>query len=94
MVDIVSLAEARTQVRLSDDDLSEDALFVAYIAAAQRVAFSNLGLAATAVIPDEDLGVVRQAMLMMIGHWYMEREAAEPPQSAIWLLGTIRKRSL
>lgn len=94
MFDIVSLAAARQQVRLEEDDTDEDATLTGYIVAAERVALGQLGLASAAALPPADIGVVRLAMLMMVGHWFVNREAQEPPSPALWLLGTIGRKSL
>lgn len=91
MVDIVSLAAARQQVRLEADQTDEDVLLAGYIAVAQRVALGQVGVVDAAVLPVGDVGVVRQAMLMMVAHWYANREAQDVPAAALWLLGTIGK---
>lgn len=100
----VTLADARAQCRIEADDDSDDLLLTAYIAAAKAAAQRQTGisLADDAVVPStaEEVAVFRAAMLMMIAHWYVNREAAtgdsrippmEMPLSATWLFGTIKK---
>lgn len=98
MTDPVSLADVRLQLRLSDDDVAEDKLLIGYIAAAKRVCVSQTGFSFAEGAPRapsaDDLAVIAQAMLMMVAHWYENREDSEPQTNAVWLLGTIRGRSL
>lgn len=98
MVEPISLADVRRQIRLDDDDDSEDTLLTGYILAAKRVCVSQTGfsLADDAVnAPSaDDLGIIAQAMMMMVAAWYENRENSEPPDMALWLLGLIRGRSI
>lgn len=98
MTDPISLADARLQLRLSEDDVAEDKLLTGYIAAAKRVCVSQTGFSFTEGAPRapsaDDLAVIAQAMMMMVAHWYENREDSEPQTNAVWLLGTIRGRSL
>ena len=98
MVDPISLADVRRQIRLDDDDVSEDPLLTGYMVAARRVCVSQTGFsladgAANGPSAD-DVDVIAQAMLMMVAHWYENREDSEPPAMALWLLGLIRGRSI
>lgn len=98
MADLVSLDDARLQCRLAEDERDEDQLLIGYIAAARRAcgAISGFDLSATApiAISADDAAVVKQAMLVIISHWYENRDAGEIPKQANWLLGTIRRRRL
>jgi hypothetical protein len=98
VADLVSLDDARLQCRLAEDERDEDALLIGYVAAARRAcgAVTGLDLSATApvAISEDDAAVVKQAMLVMISHWYENRDAGEMPKQANWLLNTIRRRRL
>lgn len=98
MADLVTLEDARLQCRLAADERREDQLIAVYVTAAQRVcaAVTGFDLSPTALVPfsDEDAALVKQAMLVMIAHWFENRDDAATPRSALWLLGTIRRRRL
>lgn len=94
MIDLVSLEDVRHQLRLDDDDTSEDVLLEGYIAAAARLCGAYTGLA-IATAADDDRAVIKQAMLMTIAHWHANREAGDAAPAAVaWLLRPIRKHSL
>lgn len=94
MVDLVTLVDVRHQLRLDGDDTSEDALLTGYIAAAQRVCEAYVGFA-IAGATSGDIAVVRQAMLMLIGWWFANREAdGAAPAAVTWLLRPIRRQTL
>ncbi len=98
MADLVPLTDARLQCRLAADERSEDTLLTGYIAAAQRVcaAITGFDLSPTApvAITPENAAVVKQAMLVMVAHWFENRDDPGTPRAALWLLGTIRRRRL
>ena len=81
---IPTLEELRWQCRI--DDESEDELLVLYVQAARKAAerFLNRALVdseemvtgdALALIDD-----IKLALMMMVGHWYTNREAVSPEQ--------------
>lgn len=77
---MITLQEAKYQCRIEHDD--EDTLLQGYINASISYAQSFLGrtLYATATPSDDGTGLVfnasiKQACLMLIGHWYAHREA-------------------
>ena len=98
MVDLVSLDDARLQCRIAGSAWDEDDLLTGYIAAARRAcgAITGFDLSPTAIVPisTDDAAVVKQAMLVIVSYWYENRDAADVPKQATWLLGTIRRRRL
>ncbi|TKI02670.1 head-tail connector protein [Martelella alba] len=79
--------QLRAQCRIDDDDTSSDALLTLMAAAARRKAenFINRPLYDDEVPEDEDSGLVvtediALAILLAVGHWYINREAAASVQ--------------
>lgn len=107
MVDPVSLVDARRQIKLEEDDDSEDGLLSIFIAAAKRSCSSITGYSLTVgEVPAPstgDVDAIRLAMLMLVAHWYENREAVTgntrtiPTKLALsvdFLLGSVRKRTI
>lgn len=82
---MIELLTVKTHCRIDDDDTSEDDLLTIYIGAAKRHVenFTRRTLYATNTDPgfenDEDRLLldddVRTAMLLLVGHWFANREA-------------------
>lgn len=82
---MIELLTVKTHCRIDDDDTSEDDLLTIYIGAAKRhvETFTRRKLYATNTDPgyenDEDRLLleddVRTAMLLLVGHWFANREA-------------------
>ena len=82
---MIELLTVKTHCRIDDDDTSEDDLLTIYIGAAKRHMenFTRRTLYATNTDPgfesDEDRLLldddVRTAMLLLVGHWFANREA-------------------
>lgn len=82
---MIELMTVKTHCRIDDDDTSEDDLLTIYIGAAKRHVenFTRRTLYATNTDPgfesDEDRLLldddVRTAMLLLVGHWFANREA-------------------
>ena len=82
---MIELMTVKNHCRIDDDDTSEDDLLTIYIGAAKRhvETFTRRTLYATNTDPgyesDEDRLLldddVRTAMLLLVGHWFANREA-------------------
>lgn len=89
----VDLNDLKDHLRI--DDNSEDDYLTSLIIAARRSIEHRTGLIITGdepTIATDDIEIVRQAMLLLIGHWYLNREGnvAEPMQVA-WLIDPLKK---
>lgn len=84
-MEMIELVTVRTHCRIDEDDTSEDSLLTIYTGAAKRyvetwtrrklyVTNSDPGFTTDEdhLLLDDD---VRTAMLLLIGHWYSNREA-------------------
>ena len=85
---MITLDEAKQQCRIEHDD--ENELLQGYINASLSYSQSFLGRALymTAVPADDSNGLlfnasVKQACLMLIGHWYAHREAVPDAEKRI-----------
>lgn len=85
---MITLAEAKYQCRVDVDD--EDTLLQGYINASLSYAQAFLGrtLYKTAIPSDDPNGLIvnasiKQACLMLIGHWYAHREAVPDAEKRI-----------
>lgn len=95
---IIGLEEVKTHLRLGSSD-TEDEYLSAMIAAAFRAIENATGrdiLGDGATLDARDLKVVGQASLMLIGHWYANREAvgeraSEMPLAVRFLLDPLRR---
>jgi len=73
---IVSVAELKEQLNLSDDlGTSDDALIGRTIAAAQGLLERQLGYSIEATYPDVVPPPLHQAVCLVACHWYENREA-------------------
>lgn len=101
MAEPVSLAEAREQVRLDAGDTSEDAWLSGLIIAARRSVETRTNRTIVGDAPTltgDDVAVAKQAILLLVGHWFANREGSsteagsapvELPLSVSWLLQPI-----
>ena len=103
MIDPVSLEIARKHVNLDEDDTSDDTLLGIFIAAARQACVSTTGISLSDDADPGRVALIAQAMLMLIGHWYANREAVTGDTRSIpttlqlsvdWLLGLARNRSI
>lgn len=98
MAELVTLTEVKTHLRLGSSG-HEDAYIVILIAAAVRAIENATGRAIVSGTPDMaecDRSVAVQAVLLLIGQWYANREAAgqaltEMPLAVTWLIAPLRK---
>lgn len=94
---MIDIAQVRAQVRLEADDTSEDALLTLYLGAAKRAIESHTNRTLynavedvpaegddSALVINEDIDL---AMLLIIGHWYANREAVSGTQKLSVPLG-------
>jgi len=107
MAEPLALADVKTHLRLEAADTSEDDYLQALIVPARRSceAFTGISLADDADPPASaaDVATIGQAMRLLIGNWYRNREGAtaearstptEMPLAVRWLLDAIRKRPI
>jgi uncharacterized phage protein (predicted DNA packaging) len=74
MTESVSLAAAKTYLRLDPSDTSEDEDLADLIASSAR--FCEMGMGKRAAdLPEEDLPLFARAVKLTIGHWYQNRES-------------------
>ncbi len=98
VVDLVTLTDVKTHLRLGSS-AHEDAYLVILIAAAGRAIENAIGraIASESVeMAEDDRAVAVQAILLLIGQWYANREAAgqaltEMPLAVTWLIAPLRK---
>lgn len=98
---LLTLETVRDHLRLEDDDTSQDGYLGILMLAAQRAVENHLDRnirTALATFNNDDLVVVGQAMLLLIGNWFANREgavvgvsASEVPLAVEWLLAPIKK---
>lgn len=99
MTEPVSLADIKAHLRLPDDETGEDAYLSALIVAARRGIETIINRAITDPdFVDDDRAVVGQAVRLIVGSWYANREAvvtgtivSETPVAASWLLKPLRR---
>jgi len=79
---MISLEQVKYQCRIEQDENEEDVLLEGYIRAARShcQAWLDRTIYETAVPSDDPDGVINndsidQAMLLLVGHWYANREA-------------------
>lgn len=97
MTEPVALADLKAHLRLDAGATGEDTNLTALLIAARRVCEHDANRSFATLEPD-DLAMARQAILLVAGHWYENREAAsidgrgaaaEMPLSACWLLQAL-----
>lgn len=75
----VTLAEAKAHLRI--EHAAEDAVITSYLLAAAQWFEKEAGITLEDM-PRDDFGqvpqLVKQAILLIVGHWYENREAAGP----------------
>lgn len=95
--DVVSLDRVKTHLRISASRTAEDPYLETLIVVAGRSVERHTGRTLFATHPDysitaADFDMIGQAMLLMIGHWYWNREAVtasavkEVPMAVTYLL--------
>lgn len=94
---MLDLATVRAQLRIDEDDTSEDLLISGYLVAAKRAAANHVNRCVywdaaerpqdPALVPDDAIDAgedIQLAVLLLVGHYYNNREAAsEANQSQI-----------
>lgn len=96
----VTLEQVKSYLRLEASNTSEDGHLALLITAARRAIENDTGRVVTGPLADvdgDDVEVVVHAMLLLIGHWYVNREAvganagaAEVPLAVRFLLDPLR----
>jgi hypothetical protein len=94
----VTLPQVKTHLRLDPDDTSQDDYVKLLIAASLRSAENVTGRQIGTTWPtldQRDQSVVAAAMLMIISHWFVNREGvgkeiAELPMAVTWLLSPLK----
>lgn len=74
----VTLEQVKDHLRLSPSMTAQDNHLKLLISAARRSIERDIGKSIYATHPDvdaSDLPVIREAVLLMVGHWYWNREA-------------------
>lgn len=96
----LTLAEVKDHLRLSENSADEDSYLGLLILASRRSVENCIDRAVVFSDAEPDLAVIKAAMLLLIGHWYANREAvslgaasAEMPLSVSWLLQPLRQMS-
>jgi uncharacterized phage protein (predicted DNA packaging) len=96
----VTLEELRHQTRVDADD--EDALLTSLISSARRAIENRTDrtiVGETPTMAPEDMPVVRQAILMLAAHWYVNRDlgtnrAPDIPVSVEYLIGPVSRMAV
>jgi hypothetical protein len=93
----VTLQQVKMHLRLGSAS-AEDSYLMILITAARR-AIENMMDQRVEALADEDKDVVAQASLLLIGHWYANREAvgvnvSEIPFAVQWLINPLRVMSV
>jgi hypothetical protein len=98
MVEIVTVADLRRQLRLDDD--GDDAELAGLIVAARRAIENRTDqevVADTPTLAEGDIPVARQAILMLATHWYVNRvpvsgqTISAMPMSVEWMISPLSK---
>ena len=97
----VTLEQVKTHLRLSLTEISEDSYLMLLVQAARRSVENYIDRKIVAVPPGieaDDLRVAGQAILLLVGAWYENREAvgggnatAEMPMAVNYLLTPLRR---
>lgn len=92
----LTLADVRTHLGFTAGEVTDDGYLELLMAGALRSTENFIDRAVSVDDPDE--GAINTAMLLLIGHWYANREAvavgtqkAEMPMAVSWLLMPVRK---
>jgi len=96
----VTLDQVRQHLRLDAGDQAEDAYLAILIAAARRSIENYTSKSIRATWPsldDDDRTVVAQAILLLVGDWYANREAGKAGDGAMspavrWLIAPMKRR--
>lgn len=102
MFAVVGLAEAKAHLKIEGDDEDED--IALKLAAAIRSVENRVDRTFTpsdAAIPDADVPAANAAVLLLVGHFYRNREAVvvgvpavDLPMAVEWLLDPIARLSV
>lgn len=93
MADPVSLQQLRVQVRLEEDDASQDIDLIPKLAAAVRAVENETGRffeGTDPLIDEKDLPTAKLAVLMLAAHWYRNREAVVVNATGVELPGAFK----
>jgi hypothetical protein len=94
----LDLASVRDHLRLSSDTVEENSYLELLIAAARSSVESYIQRPVQFNTDEKNVSVVKVAMLLLIGHWYANREAvvigtpkSEMPMAVTYLLMPLKK---
>jgi uncharacterized phage protein (predicted DNA packaging) len=96
----VTLDQVKDHLRLGRSVATQDDFLRLLIPAARRAVENDIGKSLATFTPEalvDDMRVIQQAMLLIIGHWYWNRETAsekslkEVPNAVGWLLGPLKR---
>lgn len=102
MTDPISLAIARKHLNIEDGFIADDAYIAGLITAARRKVELDTRRTFGGDAPrlvDDDAALAAQAVLLIVGHWYANREAvslegrvaAAMPMSVGWIVDALRE---
>lgn len=90
MAEPVALSDVKEHLRLDESATDEDSYLEGLITAARRAVEQRTAqviVGDTPTLTGDDLAAARQAMLLLIGNWYLNREGDAPePVQVKWLL--------
>ncbi len=100
MTDLISLAIARKHLNIEDGYVADDAYIAGLITAARRKVELDTRRTFRGDAPalvDDDAALAAQAVLLIVGHWYANREAvssegrvgAAMPLSVGWIVDAL-----
>lgn len=102
MTDPISLEQARTHLNIEDAFVADDNYIAGLIIAARRKVELDTRRTfggSNPTLVDDDRDLAGQAILLIVGHWYANREAvavdaragSELPMSVSWILASLCK---
>lgn len=103
MPEPVSLDQIKADLRLDPSETDEDLLLERLLAAARRAVELRTGQTIagdTPTVSDDDMELARQAISLIAGTWYANREGVvtdvrtaptELPLSVSWIIDTLRR---
>jgi len=97
MTELVSLDDIRAHLRLEEIE-TDDAMLIGMIVAARRICEQRIRRS-VADMGTDDLAVLRQAIKLLVGDWYRNRESGDAgdgqlPAAVRWVLHPIVSMAL